>query len=342
MAVHYCAVKTSLIGDCGKARTPCWLPTQGRISSYSFADLCQHGNLQDKLYPKAICAWKTRLSWVPVGTVSIPKSANRICQFVMAPTTSCFQAWWKQWVVSESKDQTANGSLGGKGRYEHSTLATELLADWWVQTSDFNSYNAGPHGVVQMLNVRLKTFCGLDSLIIIKYSSSESHMLSLAIFLLGKTTLFQMFLSWWIATSPVLENGCIRPVHASVRGLSFKIAVSIKNTSWLYGKAKILKGFKVTIHLRHLCPGPCNTINFFPWNLFFNRSGQALFWEPSMATECLLSNACYQLRQNLGFGAPVFYNITKNTMWAFGFQPFPAHNIPILSALPQRTKSTPV
>lgn len=29
-------------------------------------------------------------------------------------------------------------------------------------------------------------------------------------------------------------------------------------------------------------------------------------------------------------------------MWAFEFQPFLAHNILILSALPQRTKSTPV
>lgn len=58
--------------------------------------------------------------------------------------------------VSESKAQTANGSLGRKGRYKHSTFATELLADWWVQTSDFNSYDAGPHAIVQMLNVRLK------------------------------------------------------------------------------------------------------------------------------------------------------------------------------------------
>lgn len=273
MAVHYCVVKIRLIGNCGKECTPRWLPTQGRISSYSFADLCQHGNLQDKLYPKAMHVWKTRLSLVLVGMASIPKSANRICQFVMAPTTSCFQVWWKQQVVSESKDQTANGSLGGKGRHERSTLATELLADWWVQTSDFNSYNTGPHGIVQTLNARLKMFCGLDSLIIIKYSSSESHMLSLAIFLLRKTTFFQMFLSWWIATLPVLENGCILPMYACVRGVSFKIAASVKNTSWLYGNAKILKGFKVTIQLRHLCPGPHNCV---PWNLLFDRSGQAL------------------------------------------------------------------
>lgn len=127
-----------------------------------------------------------------------------------------------------------------------------------------------------------KRFCGLDSLKIIKYSSPESHMLSLAIFLLRKTTLFQMFLSWWIATSPVLGSGCILPVHASVRGVSFKIAVSIKNTSWLYGNAKILKGFKVTIHLRHLCPGPCNAINCFPWNPFFYCSGRVLF----LGTQC--------------------------------------------------------
>lgn len=160
-------------------------------------------------------AWKTWLSLAPVVTVSI--RANRICSFVLAPTTSCFQSWWKQWVVYGSQDQTAKDSSGGKGRYEHSTLAIELLAGWEVQTSYYNSYNAGPHGtLVQMLNVRLKMFWGLDSLIIIiiKYFSSESHMLSLAIFLLRKTTLFQMFLSWQIATLPAVENGCILPVHA--------------------------------------------------------------------------------------------------------------------------------
>jgi len=147
MVVHYCIVKIRLTGDCSKARAPCWLPTQGRISSCSLAALCQHGNPQDKLYPKAMHLWKARLSLISMGTASIPKSANRICQFVMPPTTSCFQAWWKLWAVSESKDQTANCSLGGKGRYKHSTFATELLADWWLQASDFNSYNAGPHGI---------------------------------------------------------------------------------------------------------------------------------------------------------------------------------------------------
>lgn len=84
------------MGDCGKAHTLRWLPTEGRIPSYSFAELCQLCNLQDKLYPKAMHAWKTQVSLVPVGIVPIPKSANRICQFVMVSTTSCFQAWLKQ------------------------------------------------------------------------------------------------------------------------------------------------------------------------------------------------------------------------------------------------------
>lgn len=167
-----------------------------------------------------------------------------------------------------------------------------------MQTSDFNSYNAGPHSIVQMLNVRPKMFWRLDSLIIIiKYFSSESHMLSLAIFLLRKTTLFQMFLSWQIATSSALENGCILPVHACVRRMSLKIAVPTKKTFWLYDNAKILHGFKATTPLRHFCPGPSNIINIFSWYLYFNCSGQAFFfWEHSMATEWLPSNACYQLR----------------------------------------------
>lgn len=303
----------------------CWsmqpVLAAGRISPYSFADLRQHGKLQDKLYPKAKRAWKTELSLASGRTVSIPKSAKKNLSISNGSYHILFSDLVKAIAVSESKAQTANGSLGGKGRYEHSTFTTALLADWWVQKSDFNSYDAGPHAIVQMLNVRLRKFCGLDSLIIIKYSSPESHMLSLAIFLLRKTTLFQMFLSWWIATLPVLGNGCILPVRASVRGVSFKIAVSIKNTSWLYGNANMLKGFKVTIHLRHLCPGPCNTVNCFPWKLFFYCSGWVLFWEPSAATEWLLSNTCCQLRQNLGFGAPVFYNITKNTvsLWVSAF-----------------------
>lgn len=201
-------------------------------------------------------------------------------------------------MVYGSQDQTVKDSLGGKGRYEHSTLAIELLAGWEVQTSDYNSNKAGPHGTVQMLNVRLKMFWALYSLITItKYFFSESHMLSLAIFLLRKTTLFQMFLSWQIATSPDIENGCILPVHACVRRVRLEIAVPTRKTFWSHDNAKVLQGFKATIPLRHLCPGPSDIIIIFSLNLYFNCLGQALFWgEPSMATGCLSSNACYQLR----------------------------------------------
>lgn len=165
-----------------------------------------------------------------------------------------------------------------------------------MQTSDYNSYNAGPHGTVQMLNVRLKMFWALDYLIT-KYFSSESHMLSLAIFLLRKTTLFQMFLSWRIATLPATENGYILPVHACVRRVSLEIAVPTRKTFWSYDNAKILQGFKATIPLRQLCPGPSNIIIIFSLNLYFNCLGQALFGgEPSVATEWLSSNACYQPR----------------------------------------------